>query len=118
MLTAEEYSASRAVVTNAETERSALEQSIRDSIEKAREYNDLTKTIRNRITALDRQLAPVRAQLTEYEVEQKRLLADKQRADAEAARKKATEAKAKERSELDAVKAENEKLKAELAAKG
>lgn len=114
MLTAEEYTAAKAALTTADTERAAIDQAIRDAIEKAREYNDQTRALRNKITAIDRATAGTRAQVTEYEVEQKRLLSEQRRAQAAAA----AEAKAKEVSELAQAQAKIADLESQLAAKG
>lgn len=123
-MTQEEYTAAQAALANAETERAALEQLRRDLIDKARDFNDQTKACTNKITALDRSTAPLKAQVADYIGEVKRQQAEKMRAESEAKAKAAAEAQAKAAEEAAKqpspaqLMAEIQSLKEQLAAKG
>lgn len=122
LLSSEEHAALTGTLTAAETELAALRQQERDYIEKAREFNGLTRDTRNKATQLDRATQPLRDKLAKHNAEAKRQAAEKMKAEAAKARAEAVakeaKAKAKEKSEADKLREENEALKAQLAAKG
>lgn len=124
-MTEQEYQDIQARLTEGETEIAALALREREYIDKAREFNDLRRATGNKRTALDAELKPLREAALAHVQEQRRIQQERMRKEAEekaAARAKAdaeaAAAKAKEASELEATKAELEKVKAELAAKG
>lgn len=122
MLTPEEFTAAQQALATAETERAALDQTRRDSIDKAREYNEQTRACTSKITAIDKATAPLKSQVAEYVAEQKRQQADAMKAKraAEEAAKRAAEeaAKAQEKTAIEQKDAEIAALKEQLAAKG
>lgn len=124
-MTNEELAAVQAAITTGETEKAALDQARRDSIDKAREYNAQSRDCTSKITALDKQLQQLRVKLNEHNAEVAKARAEAMRKEAEEkakaraeAERLAAEAKAKEESELTAAKAKIAELEGQLAAKG
>lgn len=116
-MTPAQYLEAKAQVVAADTEAAALDQQVRDCIEKAREWNLARRVASDKRAALTKAIEPVRESVAAYEAEQRRKKAEEE---IEKQRKKAEEeaaAKAKEKTELDQAKAEIETLKAALAAK-
>lgn len=115
-MTNEELQAAEAKITEAETEIAALDQHINACIEKAREFNLERRVASGKRTALVAGIGPVRAAVAEHyaaeRAEKKRLAIEKAQAEAEA---KAAQAAGPDVAELQK---ENERLRAELAAKG
>lgn len=112
----QEYESAVATLTKVDTEITALGQTMRDCIDRAREFNAATAAAKAKRTELEKSVAPLREQVQAYEIEQKRILAEQQKAKAEADAKAAAEAKAAEQSELEKAKARIAEL--EAAAKG
>lgn len=113
-MTEQEYQDIQAKLTEGETEIAALALREREYIDKAREFNDLRRATGNKRTALDAGLKPLREAALAYVQVQRKI--QQERMHKEAEEKAAT--RAKEASELESTKAELEKVKAELAAKG
>ncbi len=122
---ANQYQEAQASIANAETELAALTQTQKDCIEVARDANNRGRAARNAHSVIAAKIEPLRNECLAYVQEVKRQAAEKMKAEAaakakadEEARKAAEEAKAKELSEVETLRAENEALKAQLAAKG
>lgn len=116
-MTPEQAQAAQAQLTQVDTELAALDQTINDCIVQARDFNNKTRDARNKRTSLDAQAAPLRIAVAEYVRGVKQTQAAQAKAEADARSKAEAETKAKQASETDRLKAENEELKAKLAAK-
>lgn len=117
MITEAQFVEMEAILVKAETEKAVLAQQNRDHLDKAREHNDAGRACRLKITGIDKELEPIRAQMTEYVAEQKRLHAEKLKVERAAREKAEAEAKAKEETELKKAHAEIARLKEELGKK-
>lgn len=117
-MTDQEFTTAQAKLAEAETEKAALGQQVRDAIDKAREWNATTKTLQGKITALDKATQPLREAVAAEIVARKQAHVEAAKQAAEARTKAEAEAKAKEKTEVERLAAENAALKEQLAAKG
>lgn len=117
-MTDEQFTAAQAKLAEVDTERATLGQQVRDAIDKAREWNEITKALQRRITDLDKVTKPLRETVAAEVIERKRVQAEEAKKVAEARAKEEAEAKAKEKTELEKLAAENAELKEQLAKKG
>lgn len=113
-MTNEEYLSAQAQLTAVETEAAALQQQVRDYIDKAREFNDARRATDLKRTALLKSAEPLRQLVAAHVAELKQQAVAKVKAEAEA---KAA-ARAQEATELQKKDAEIASLKEQLAAKG
>lgn len=119
-MTDNEFTEAQGRLAEVDTEVAALDQAIRDCIEKAREFNEARRAHSNKRTAILKAAEPTRIAVQQHVAELKRRHNEKVRAEAEARAKAEAEAKAKlppEPTVADLMKTVEE-LKAELEKRG
>lgn len=100
-----------------DTEVAAIDQSIRDCIDKAREFNDARHDFQRKRTAILKSSDDMRKRVVEALVERKRIANEKARAEAEARAKAEADSRAKLPT-VDELMKTVEELKAKLDEKG
>jgi chromosome segregation ATPase len=115
-MTDSEFTAAQGRLAEVDTEVAAIDQSIRDVIDKSREFNDARRDLSRKRTAILKAAEPVRAAVQQHALELKKAANEKARAEAEA-RAKAEKNAPPQPTVADLMKT-IEELKAKIDGKG